>query len=689
MDAFEGIVSMSDTLGNLLFYTNGGGRPAGNGGPDNPDQSPGIIWNRNHEVMYDMRGEEGGGFSARQSCIAMPDPGGQAGIYYLFTMEEAEFDAGGSVVGQPQGRGLSYFVIDMNLNGGLGGVSRADQRVLEGVYEALDATPMADGTGYWIICHNNDPGGTMPQIFVTPLTAAGVGAPVTSEVPFATNGRLEFSPDGNFLYHNGRVLAFDNASGQIGTTLNTFDNASSSACFTPDSRFLYYTEGRLALGTIISRYNLTDFSREDIARLTVNPGDVLLQTAGFQIGPNGNIYFVEELINGLNRRYGLSEIICVSSPNPTVNRFILDLAPFGQGDFRPQALPQYVDAIFAEPVVEDTLLLDTLALTRCTGDPVILRPRELGMDYLWSTGATSDTLVVSEGGTYCVTVTGGCQPTVDCQQLDFVSPGATAVLVRTEDRGCDGLFCVIALTDPPLDIDSTFVQIRIPLINGIQIRYAEWFSADTLSFPKPREGELLNVSIRTACGTANVPIGVLPEGVSVFDPMIRRISEEAPCDGGPLSLEVFLSEDSTRPLERVRWSNGDTTSISSFAADADEQYFATAFTTCEDSVVVDYTEFIEPICDCQAEIPELITPNGDGTNDVFRVFSNCVPEEYTMMVFNRWGQKIFSSTNPTEVWDGAINGTPQNQDVYLYRTVFRLPGVAEPVVREGQVSLVR
>ncbi|MEL7162587.1 MAG: hypothetical protein AAFN92_17655, partial [Bacteroidota bacterium] len=77
MDAFEGVVSQSDTLGNLLFYTNGGGRPVGNGGPDNPDQSPGIIWNRNHEVMYDMRGEEGGGFSARQSSIALPDPAGR------------------------------------------------------------------------------------------------------------------------------------------------------------------------------------------------------------------------------------------------------------------------------------------------------------------------------------------------------------------------------------------------------------------------------------------------------------------------------------------------------------------------------------------------------------------------------------------------------------------------------------
>ncbi|MEL6143082.1 MAG: hypothetical protein AAFU67_15870, partial [Bacteroidota bacterium] len=89
MVSFEGCASYSDEQGNLLFYTNGGGRI-----PELSLQNGGTIWNRNHEVMYDMMGTEGGGFSSRQSSIVFPVPG-TSSQYYLFTMEEFEFDVGG------------------------------------------------------------------------------------------------------------------------------------------------------------------------------------------------------------------------------------------------------------------------------------------------------------------------------------------------------------------------------------------------------------------------------------------------------------------------------------------------------------------------------------------------------------------------------------------------------------------
>ena len=76
----EGCTSYCDENGNLLFYSNGGGRLPASG------QDGGKIWNKNNQVMYDMQGTEGGGWSAAQSSVDVPAPG-EPNVYYLFTMD--------------------------------------------------------------------------------------------------------------------------------------------------------------------------------------------------------------------------------------------------------------------------------------------------------------------------------------------------------------------------------------------------------------------------------------------------------------------------------------------------------------------------------------------------------------------------------------------------------------------------
>ncbi|MTB53250.1 gliding motility-associated C-terminal domain-containing protein [Lewinella sp. W8] len=94
-----------------------------------------------------------------------------------------------------------------------------------------------------------------------------------------------------------------------------------------------------------------------------------------------------------------------------------------------------------------------------------------------------------------------------------------------------------------------------------------------------------------------------------------------------------------------------------------------------------------PITESEFEIPELISPNSDGTNDLFRVFYAGEVTDFSLTIFNRWGQKVFTSNDIDEGWDGTINGTPQNIDTYLYITKFRLNGTE--VEREGQFDLIR
>ena len=55
-------------------------------------------------------------------------------------------------------------------------------------------------------------------------------------------------------------------------------------------------------------------------------------------------------------------------------------------------------------------------------------------------------------------------------------------------------------------------------------------------------------------------------------------------------------------------------------------------------------------------VPNSFSPNGDGINDVFKVSGNAIDfEEYEFTVFDRWGQVVFSSASPDDVWTGEFN----------------------------------
>lgn len=88
-------------------------------------------------------------------------------------------------------------------------------------------------------------------------------------------------------------------------------------------------------------------------------------------------------------------------------------------------------------------------------------------------------------------------------------------------------------------------------------------------------------------------------------------------------------------------------------------------------------------------IPNVFTPNGDGINDVFKIYHN-TPEihvsEFT--VFNRWGKVVFNSNN-NQGWDGTFQGKALPSEVYLYRVVFRLGRFGAEQVQRGDVTLLR
>ncbi|HAN38134.1 MAG TPA: hypothetical protein DCQ29_04450, partial [Chitinophagaceae bacterium] len=70
-------------------------------------------------------------------------------------------------------------------------------------------------------------------------------------------------------------------------------------------------------------------------------------------------------------------------------------------------------------------------------------------------------------------------------------------------------------------------------------------------------------------------------------------------------------------------------------------------------------------------IPNTFSPNNDGINDVFFVRGKGLYAVSSLRIFNRWGQMVFEKrnvtpNNPTDGWDGTINGKRPQSDAYVY-----------------------
>ncbi len=87
-------------------------------------------------------------------------------------------------------------------------------------------------------------------------------------------------------------------------------------------------------------------------------------------------------------------------------------------------------------------------------------------------------------------------------------------------------------------------------------------------------------------------------------------------------------------------------------------------------------------------IPNAFSPNGDGQNDVFRPRNIIFQKLVEFRVFNRWGQEIFSTTDPNKGWDGTYKGVAQDMATYNYLIRVSYPdGHTETF--KGDVILVR
>ncbi|MFY0643741.1 MAG: gliding motility-associated C-terminal domain-containing protein [Bacteroidia bacterium] len=92
---------------------------------------------------------------------------------------------------------------------------------------------------------------------------------------------------------------------------------------------------------------------------------------------------------------------------------------------------------------------------------------------------------------------------------------------------------------------------------------------------------------------------------------------------------------------------------------------------------------------CRVDIPSAFSPNGDNTNEVFRVVGDALEFE-DLEIYNRWGELIFKG-DPLVGWDGTYKGEPVQQGIYIYLVSFKRTqdGYSHWFHEKGTVYLLR
>ena len=377
MVQIEGCASISDLYGNILFYTDGI-----------------RVWNANHQIMPNGK-HLLGHWSSTQSALIVPNPG-NTNQYYIFTTTwEAP-------------KVFSYSIVDMTLDNGLGDVTSIKNIKLRScVSEKATAIKIPDGSGFWILGHDNDTN----TFFALKLTRSGIDSNIVisaagSSADIQSMGYMKFSNKGdkiamaecskNFV----ELFSFDIHTGKV-SHLITFDSYIQpyGVEFSPDDSLLYISS-LYGSDQIIQ----IDLFAGDSADIIQSAQIIAYRETGFgamQLAPDGKIYiaiFEDSVLAAIN---------CPNAKGFSCG-FELSQLSLLQGNSY-LGLPNYYRMYwtdYPEMTTQKKILL-------CKGDSILLVASVKNTEYLWQDGSKDSVFMVKEPGIYWVKTDNKCGKTND------------------------------------------------------------------------------------------------------------------------------------------------------------------------------------------------------------------------------------------------------------------------------------
>jgi hypothetical protein len=336
----SGSAVMSDSDGNLLFYTNGE-----------------HVWDRRHVRMLNGQNLSNYANIPTQSSLIVPRPGSET-QYYLFLTDEPDRLSGS--------RGFRYCLIDMTLNGGYGDIMDGSRNILllDKTAEKLTAVQHANGEDYWVITHGWD-NNRFHAFHITnqlPTTASSInsdiGAVHTSGGDpnlWNSKGYMKVSPKGDklasLIYNNGivEIYDFNNATGAVTNRrlLPQTYNRAYGLEFSPDSRYLYFS-------TLMTT---TDLEPSELYQVNIETLDVFLVAipstvasstfSALQLGMDSKIYVIR--FNKGGQTFNTSLGVIENPKRPGAACSFVESIPGFSNQFLFNGLPNFIQSYFDIP----------------------------------------------------------------------------------------------------------------------------------------------------------------------------------------------------------------------------------------------------------------------------------------------------------------------------------------------------
>jgi len=397
----------------------------------------------------------------------------------------------------------------------------------------------------------------------------------------------------------------------------------------------------------------------------------------------------------------------------------------------------------------DPPLLQLPDTVYCPNDPISFRSDATvrgGLNYIWDDGSTDSVRIFTEEGEFMVTVTVGIEEcfvlcdttTITVMDEPMLSIGKTSqycengnILLTAQVSGMIVSYNWSNGSVEPFIIVNQAGNYRLMIedVCGIMLEADVTVTDADLSGSTP-----LNISVAgpdlcvdgslllTATGTQDV--GNLSWSTGVNG--VQSISVNSPgtysvmynSDFCPGEGTITLTEDDfdTTPTGEIdgvcnssqtgyvltvtgnniisrSWSTG--SNATSIAVTEAGDYTVTITGPCGDEEVVEFTVSQEDISDCILVVTEtcLIFPNvfiprdQDEINTTFGPKIDCAVTNYELNIYNRWGEKIWNTTDVNTKWDGSLDGDNAPGGVYFWWAKYGEE--SNPVIAEGDVTLLR